>query len=400
MLESIKVHVINYPDRTNLVMRYKCPLTGKHIPRSTGTSNPKEAAKAAAKWEAELQEGRYSRTARMAWSDFREHWQTSTGDSMRIKTALNYASTLNAFEEHCRPARLADLTTAKVTQFATEIRKGRVRVRKDKTQVEYQLSEASIARHLRHLKAVARWAFHQELLPKIPKFDMPRKSSGAQRMKGRPITTEEFERMLAVAKDVVGEEQAESWKFLLRGLWTTGLRLGECINLRWDYAPDGVCVMLEGRESVLAFDADSQKSGKVQHVPLAPEAIELLELHQRSGGYVFNPRRANGQLIARSTLRIGKVISAIGAAAGVVVDSAKGKTATAHDLRRAFGSRWSKLVMPATLKELMRHASIETTMTYYVQQSARVTSSELWAARGTISGNTQGRETPERQKNP
>jgi integrase len=42
--------------------------------------------------------------------------------------------------------------------------------------------------------------------------------------------------------------------------------------------------------------------------------------------------------------------------------------ATAHDLRRAFGTRWSKRVMPATLQKLMQHASIETTMRYYVEQ--------------------------------
>jgi integrase len=38
--------------------------------------------------------------------------------------------------------------------------------------------------------------------------------------------------------------------------------------------------------------------------------------------------------------------------------------------------------MPATLKELMRHASIETTMTYYVGQDAESTAEELWAALG------------------
>lgn len=398
MLDSIKVHVIKYPGRKNLVMRYKCPLTGKQTARTTGTNNRKEAIKVAAKWEAELQEGRYQQSERMTWSEFRSLYEERTAGKFRPKTMRNYASTMNAFEELCRPARLGDLTTAKVAVFVSEMRKGRVRTRKDGTRENYRLTEASISRHLRGLKAIARWAYHQELLTKVPRFDMPRKASGAQRMKGRPITTEEFERMLDAVEGVVGEDSADSWKFMLHGFWTTGLRLGECINLRWDYEPDGVCVVLDGKHSVLAFDAGSQKSGKVQHVPLAPEAVELLEPRQRPAGYVFNPRRPDGVPIARSTLRIGKMISAIGKAAGVVVDPATGKTATAHDLRRAFGSRWSKLVMPATLKELMRHSSIETTMTYYVQQSARVTSSELWAARGNILGNTEGATDEERQK--
>src|SRR5262245_19840895 len=101
--------------------------------------------------------------------------------------------------------------------------------------------------------------------------------------------------------------------------------------------------------------------------------------------------------MAHSTLRIGRKISAIGAAAGVITDPEKGQTATAHDLRRSFGSRWAKQVMSATPKELMRHASIATTMTYYVQQSARVTSSELWAAQGTNLGTTKKADARVRQ---
>ena len=36
--------------------------------------------------------------------------------------------------------------------------------------------------------------------------------------------------------------------------------------------------------------------------------------------------------------------------------------ASAHDLRRSFGFRWSCRVMPTVLGKLMRHESIETTM--------------------------------------
>ncbi|QDU57009.1 tyrosine-type recombinase/integrase [Aeoliella mucimassa] len=293
---------------------------------------------------------------------------------------------------------IADLNTGRVSAFAAELRKPKTVELKDGDTEERKVSEATVTSHLRHLKAVARWAHNQELLPKVPKFDMPRKASGAQRMKGRPITLEEFERMIEATAGVVGENAAESWKLLLRGLWTSGLRLSECVNLRWDYTPDGLCVVLNGKQSVLAFDAGSQKSGRVQHVPLAPEAVELLEPLQRKAGFVFNPQRRNGTPMARHALKIGKTISKIGKAAGVVTDPAKKKTATAHDLRRAFGSRWSKLVMPAALKDLMRHSSIETTMTYYVQQSAQVAAAELWDVRGTTLGTNADKETAEEQK--
>jgi len=43
-------------------------------------------------------------------------------------------------------------------------------------------------------------------------------------------------------------------------------------------------------------------------------------------------------------------------------DPARVKYASAHDLRRAFGERWAARIMPAQLKDLMRHESIETTL--------------------------------------
>ena len=55
MREEIKVYVVKYTDRDNLVMRYLDPMTNRQVPRSTGTNKRSEAVKIAAKWEAELQ---------------------------------------------------------------------------------------------------------------------------------------------------------------------------------------------------------------------------------------------------------------------------------------------------------------------------------------------------------
>ena len=61
-------------------------------------------------------------------------------------------------------------------------------------------------------------------------------------------------------------------------------------------------------------------------------------------------------------------------------DPEKVKYASAHDLRRAFGERWASRVMPAVLKELMRHESIETTLRYYVGTNAERTADVCWEA--------------------
>jgi integrase len=53
------------------------------------------------------------------------------------------------------------------------------------------------------------------------------------------------------------------------------------------------------------------------------------------------------------------------------VNKAEEKFATAHDLRRAFGTRWAARVKPADLQKLMRHENIDTTMKYYVDEDAK-----------------------------
>ncbi len=82
---------------------------------------------------------------------------------------------------------------------------------------------------------------------------------------------------------------------------------------------------------------------------------------------MFRPlsRRGTGTPVATD-----RVVGEIGKAAEVLVDPKKDKWASAHDLRRSFGERWSSRVMPPVLMELMRHESIETTLKYYVGQNA------------------------------
>ncbi len=85
-----------------------------------------------------------------------------------------------------------------------------------------------------------------------------------------------------------------------------------------------------------------------------------------------------GWQVAASTA--GRIVTTLGKKAGVVVNKEAGKFASAHDLRRAFGTRWARLVKPAVLMVLMRHESIETTLSYYVDLDADDIADELQAA--------------------
>ena len=90
--------------------------------------------------------------------------------------------------------------------------------------------------------------------------------------------------------------------------------------------------------------------------------------------------------------------------AGCIVNAVERKTASAHDLRRAFATRWAKRVAPAILQKLMRHASINTTMGYYVDLDVDEMAEELWAnhhpaeVKAGLPGNTSGNNGPESAK--
>ena len=85
------------------------------------------------------------------------------------------------------------------------------------------------------------------------------------------------------------------------------------------------------------------------------------------------------------------MVSRFGKQAGIVVNSKTDMTCSAHDLRRLFGDQWAQRVVPAVLRELMRHESINTTMRYYVGRKASTTAAILGAAEGRASLGDQSR---------
>lgn len=83
---TIKVHVVKYANRPNLEMRYLDPQTGKQVAKSAKTSRRRDAERTAAKWEAELREGRYHRQSRMTWAEFRERYEEEKLATLSPKT--------------------------------------------------------------------------------------------------------------------------------------------------------------------------------------------------------------------------------------------------------------------------------------------------------------------------
>ena len=176
-------------------------------------------------------------------------------------------------------------------------------------------------------------------------------------------------RLAAMLLATRGFADARQWRRNLRCLWLSGLRLGEAIALSWDDFAT-LHIDLSGQTPWLIVPGDSNKDGDDHLLPITPDWAQWLRRtppELRTGKVLHWPKRK--RRAAHSERQVmdfaSKRISEIGKTAGVIVN-ASGKAASAHDLRRSFGARWSRLVMPQVLQLLMRHDDISTTMRYYV----------------------------------
>jgi integrase len=299
------------------------------------------------------------------------------------------------------------LTPEALSKFQAELRDGK-------------RSESTIGSYLAHLRATLAWACDQGMILAVPKIRRPQraKKAGRTSSKGRPITAEEFDRLLAKVPEALAQSRrskratdratrehqgsaprlthrtrtdnvpieinpavVESWRYYLKGLWLSGLRLEESLLLDWTRG-DRPRVDLTGRRPMLRIPAECEKGHRDRLLPITPDFAEFLlqTPPAERRGPVFLPLTLAGNRMAPA--KAGKIVTLIGESARVLVHTdprtGKVKYASAHDLRRSFGNRWAKRVMPAVLQRLMRHESIETTMAFYVALDADELAEDLY----------------------
>ncbi len=370
---EIKVTVSNY-GRKYLYMRYRDPVTGKNIAKSTGKTTMKEAVKAAGKWEDELRTGRYKPQSKITWAEFRERYESERLPALSDNTANKVACLFNAIEELAGVDKLVKLNATQISTLQRRLRD------------ERKCEEATIKGLLAHLKACLNWAKKMGLINEVPHIEMPTRAKGSKMMKGRGISGEEFDRIIDKVAEVVNEGgRADDGavvrhKRFLRGLWWSGLRLGEAIDLSWD-EPGHILADLSGQYPMFVIPGDKQKNGEDQLLPMAPEFADLLREtpEDERTGRVFT-LGVRWPKVGPDLMHVSKLIVRMGEKAGVVVNPKPKKFASAHDFRRSFGERWSQIVMPPVLQQMMRHADIQTTMKFYVGQNSQKAASEIYAA--------------------
>lgn len=366
----MKVRVVKVRSKY-LVLRWTCPETGKTKQKSARTNDRRKAERIAGQLEDELRRGTYFEPNKITFEEFREVFEDQRFPNLKPGSGRCYESTFNRIEKLVNPNRLSELDAITVTRFQNKLR-------------ELGVAETTVSKHLRHLKAALRWAKSMGFVNKVPDIHFPKRGRHQQLMKGRPISDEEFEAMLKAVVEVIGDESAESWNHLIRGIWLSGLRLGEALALTW-HPSNSIFVDLTGSKyPMFRIKGIYEKGGKDRLLPMTPDFSEYLaKVGIERSGFVFNPGRIrNGRKLQfqRTTQWVSKVGSRIGKKAKIIVSDsdAKKKYASFHDLRRSFGDRWSRKVMPQILMKLMRHESIDTTLRYYVGHDAAKIAEELW----------------------
>jgi integrase len=236
--------------------------------------------------------------------------------------------------------------------------------------------------------AALRWAERRDWIVRVPKIDRL-KTSRLKAMKGRPITGEEFDKILAKVAAVVGSGPAESWRRTIRGYWESGLRRDELLAMSWDDSKQIMPTWSRGRFGVLLIPARLQKNDTEDEIPILPgfEALLRETPEDERHGWVFSPEPpTEGRKLVRPFRGrptgnwVSRVIGEIAKAAGVATYQAGDVAhfATVHDLRRSCAQRLLLAdVDKSIIKAVLRHRSWETTERHYAPGSVQKMAADL-----------------------
>lgn len=369
-----KVKACRKRGRRTYQLRWRDPITGSDRQQTTDIvateRNRSQAQRAAAELERQLA----GAPADLTWEGFQERYIADHLSGLSPKSRIHWLTTAAHVRRILNPRLLESVDSAALSYFVRRLR-------------ESGVAETSVDSYLRTLTAALSWAAQLELIAAAPKRPRLRRSKGIKKsIRRRPPTSEEVERMISSACKVRPKDFPR-WQAFIHGLHLSGLRLSEALRLSWNWSAD-FSVVMSGKRPVFRVLADGEKGHQDRLLPMAPEFAAMLSRvpeSDRSGRVFEMPFQARW---------VSRNISAIGRHAGVVVEGTR--TATAHDLRRAFGTRWAQKLVPAQLQVLMRHRSIQTTMDYYVNVPVDDLTEVLWRGMGDISGDTQDHSLDDR----
>ena len=365
----MKVYVVPAKGRKYLQLRWTDD-NGKTRQKSAKTSCRRDAERVAARLEAELREQRILRNRpETSWELCRDQWYAEHVDRLAKATITSYHSAISSIEDLMAPKDVSELTDSYLADYVTKC-------------IDEEHSPNTIKSYLRQLNIFFGWLLRNERIERVPQAKSPR---AHQQAHGRPLNLEEFERILKTVPLVVGGERSKYWKFDLWCLWYSGLRINEAFELQWNSETAISIQGLSRSQPMIWTPANEDKSRRESLLPAPPDLVDFLrrrtKKESRTGHVLFMRGKSGGRYELAETA--GKLIAKIGRVANVIsARDHKGEPvyASAHDLRRSFGTRWASEVEAPVLQQMMRHESIHTTMSYYAHVSASKIGEKINAA--------------------
>lgn len=250
------------------------------------------------------------------------------------------------------------------------------------------LAAATVCKVIRYLQGAFHRAVKRKLIPSNP-FD------GVELPKVQPNRVRIFQPTEAAA--LIESAPDLWWEALIRVGYTTGLRLGEILNLTWANVDLGERLIHVDAKRAGEFTVGdrtypvlewSSKTYQARCVPAPPDTVDVLRRMQaRSGGSVY-PFLSLERLAQIGKYRAGekhnasyKLVNNLGRSWDAIQDNAAAHLSEGRSdpytwerrsfktLRKSYGTVMSHHVPTHELKALMGHSSIRTTERYYLAPS-------------------------------
>jgi integrase len=274
MKSEIKVIIYRLKSRKYFMAQWIDPTTGKKRYRSTGVIIKREAERFAARLEDDLRKNAL-KAVDADWSILRQRYEDEHLSRKSDSTFSKTCTAMNAVERIVSPKSAGSFREPQIASFTNAM-------------LQEGTAPATVASYLRQIRTALHWGKKAGILSSVPKFSFP---EGWKRSKGRPITQEEFERMISSCRMIRGKTSA-SWERLLWGLWWSGLRINEILQLTWN--AEGLLTMDFSKKRPMFFiQSELSKNRKTERFPMAPEFYDMVMQVPESErkGFVFEPQR-------------------------------------------------------------------------------------------------------------
>jgi len=262
------------------------------------------------------------------------------------KTYRNDKNSLNKllqFCEHEEIVYISDLTLGFLEKY--KIWRSQMVWKRKEDGKEHTVSKGMVNSDLKVFKSFINRLVADEKLPKSPIKD----PAGNNRLKFYSVTNKKV-RFLSTEeiKILLDTEKRPRWRALIAVAINTGMRPGELQHLVWDNV-----LFDQGLIAIAKQGEFDPKTRKVRYIPMNKTVRTILSGMKKTGNYVFGIE-GDKPFLNNFHLQFRKIAKRAGL-----------KGVTPNTLRHTFASHLAMAGVPLiTIKDLMGHENIKTTMIY------------------------------------